>query len=323
MKNKTKQQKIKTGIIGYTSELNKVFRTYVEDKKILKNFKFSFYDFKAKDKFSILGEFLGKSIVVKYPDPDSIKKIDLLLVLSQNPQNKEIKKLFKGKIVDVLGALKNYDILYQEDTIEELREAKIIKVPSSVSYIIFKIFKVIRENFGLEWGIVNIFLPASFKEGGVDEFVEQVYDSINMKPMKKKVFKDRVAFNFLHAGNEIEKNIENELDKLLSDSIGINASFASIFHSLSFFLQFKTKKNIEKDIFKYSFDIEKIFNFSDKKVISPVEIGGSEKIHLSKLKEFNNLKNTYFLNASADNYISGKILSTVDILNYLQENLFV
>ncbi len=316
-----KQKKIKVGILGYTSELAKELKSFIEEEDIFNELIFHFYDLNAKDEYSILGDFREESIVVKYPEIEDLKEDDILILASNLPQNDDIVKLYNsGVVIDIANSLKTYTLLYKGEEKETLISSKIIKLPEPSSFILYKILNPIKKSFGIEWVMVNIFYPASSKEGGIDNFVDQIFNSLNMQPINKEIFNEQIAFSFAPIDEELEDRIKGETRELLGfKNIGVESFFASVFHSFSFFIHFKTLKPIEEDIFKYSFESENFFRFSRKRVTSPLEAAGNTKIDLSFLRKVKDIENTYFLNASADNFKVGIILSTVEILKKLTE----
>ncbi len=317
----TKQKKIKVGILGYTSELAKELKSFIEEEDIFHDLIFHFYDLNAKDEYSILGDFREESIVVKYPEIEDLQEDNILILASNLPQNDDIVKLYSsGVVIDIANSLKTYSLLYKGEEKDTLISSKIIKLPEPSSFILYKILNPIKKSFGIEWAMANIFFPASSKEGGIDNFVDQILNSLNMQPINKEIFNEQIAFSFAPLDEELEDRIESETRELLGfKNVGVETFFASVFHSFSFFIHFKTLKPIEEDIFKYGFESENLFRFSRKRVTSPLEAAGKTKIELSFLRKIKDIENTYFFNASADNFKVGIILSTVEILKKLTE----
>ncbi len=316
-----KQKKIKVGVLGYTSELSKELKSFIEEENLFEGLRFNFYDLNAKDDYSILGDFRDESIVVKYPKIEDLKENGILILTSNLPQNEDIVKLYKdGIVIDIADSLDEYSLLYSGEEKEVLRNSRIIKLPQPASFILYKILTPIKKSFGLKWALSNVFFPASSKEGGIDNFLDQILNSLNMKPINKEIFNEQIAFSFAPIEEEVERKIEEETRELLGmREVGVESFFASVFHSFSFFIHLKTAKPIEEDIFKYSFEVESFFRFSRKRLTSPIEAAGNSKIELSFLRKVKDMENTYFLNASADNFKVGIILSAVEVLKKLTE----
>jgi aspartate-semialdehyde dehydrogenase len=313
----SKQINRKIGIIGYESELSKELIKLLENLKA-PNAEYSFYDYKAKEEFSIIGSFKKESVLIKFPDINSLVQNDILIIVSEFNEIKELLKKHKGILIDLSDTLKKYDYLYNEDNKIILKDIKTIKIPSASSFIIYKILKPVQDNFGLEYMNSTIMFPVSVKEGGVKELLSQTIDTLNVKSIKPEIFLNPVAFSFSETDSDMEDMINKELQQLLNNNnIRITGFIAPIFHSISFFMFLKSKKPIKSDILKYSYDIMNIFNLTDKKVIPPQKASETDKILISEIKNFN--KTEFFINAAADNFKTAVLNNTIKLLKEILE----
>ncbi len=313
----SKQKNRKIGIIGYESELSKELLKSLENSSE-PNIDYTFYDYNAKEEFSIVGSFKGESTVIKFPEIDSLIKNDIIIIASEFHDIKEFSKRYKGILIDITDSLNKYDYLYNEDKEADYENIKTIKIPSASSFIIYKILKPIQDNFGLEYINSTIMFPVSIKEGGVKELLSQTIDTLNVKSVKPEVFSNPVAFSFSEIDSGKEEIISNELQILLDNkNIRITGFLAPIFHSISFFMFIKSKKPVQKDILKYSYDIMNLFNLTDKKVIPPQKAAEQDKILISDIKYFN--KTEFFINAAADNYKTAIFNSVIKLLKKILE----
>jgi len=58
----TQRKKVKIAIVGYTIDLGKELKEYIEKKKIFGDVSFSFFDLSAVDDYSIVGDYSSKPI---------------------------------------------------------------------------------------------------------------------------------------------------------------------------------------------------------------------------------------------------------------------
>ncbi len=311
----------KIGIVGYNSEISKELRNLIEEKTdfdFLKSYEYSFYDYSAKEEFSIIGSLNNESIIVKYPQMESLIQNDILILTIPFEEIDELKNNYKGIIIDISDSLKEYDFLYREGETSDFHNIKTIKIPSASSWTIYRILKPIEEKFGLEYVNSTILFPVSIKEGGINELLNQTIDTLNIKSIKPEIFSDQVAFSFSAMDDKLEDSINKEI-KILFDNINIKivGFIAPIFHSISFFIFLKTKKPIEEDVLKFSFDIMDDFEFINKKVVQPQKAAESDKILLSEIKHFD--KTDIFLNAAVDNFKTAVLKGTINLLKKIME----
>ena len=92
---------------------------------------------------------------------------------------------------------------------------------------------------------------------------------------------------------------------------------APVFHSISFFIFFKTEKPVEDDVLKFSYDITNLISLTDKKVILPSIASESDKILLSEVKRFSDTD--FFINSAADNFKTSALDGAIKLLIKLME----
>ncbi len=316
----TKKKKHKIAILGYTSDYGKELKEYIEKNYLFGDHEFLFFDFSAVDDYSIIGEFREKPVLVKYPHVDEIKDIDLLVVAGAFPQNSDVSKLTNATILDLTSLIEPFD--YVTDGLYE-KKKRVFRLAHPLSIISGKFLQKLSSVFGIEYVNMTGLFPASFKNKGIEALFEQTIDVLNMKEVDSSPFQGTLAFDFLPVeSKDILLTIENEIKNIYGiNNTFVHGFYVPVFHSITVEIFFKTKKTIDEDVLKYTFDLDKNFEFERSLTIKPSEISGKEKIFISSLRVSREIEKLYHVSITADNYLEGIIKPSVEFIeNFLSQN---
>ena len=187
-----------------------------------------------------------------------------------------------------------------------LRPAGYFVNPHPAAIVIARVLSRLHDAFGVQWSAVTILEPASERGNeAVDELQEQTVNLLNFYEVSHKVFKGQLAFNILaeHEGsNHTEKMVLKHLASILGDAFPkpmITAIQAPVFHSHAFsvFVQLLSTPD-EEEIVRQLNRSTGSFVFDEP---SPVEVVGTDTVHIDRIRRDPNHKGACSLWLVADN----------------------
>lgn len=157
----------------------------------------------------------------------------------------------------------------------------------------------------------------------IDELFRESKNVLEGGLAQKKVFARPIAFNVIPQVDKIledgftkeEKKIILEVKKLVRDSIDVVATSVrvpvAVGHSISLSLQFKNKFTLDEviKVLKNSYGVK----LSDDSYETPLEIEGSDLVHVGRLRIDPTVPNGLLLWLTSDNLRRGAALDAVEI----------
>jgi len=233
----------------------------------------------------------------------------IIFASTEDITKKYAKKLASGgkKVIDVTGVFDtDTDVPMIINSVNQADIAKasknIIAVPNSIASQIAVALKALHSKYQVERVITSTYQSVSYygKEA-MDELFNQtrgIY--VNESPIHhKKIFSKQVAFNvlpqvsnFISGGDTDEEwKINLHLKKTLSQDIKVHANSAIIptFAGSAAYVNIETKNDIDvedvKEILKETEAVVLFDRVSEEGYVTPAEVGGEEKIYVSRLRQ--------------------------------------
>lgn len=249
-------------------------------------------------------------LIVNNIDGYDFSKIDVVIFASTiDITKKYAKKLATEgkKVIDVTGL---YDldedvpmIISSVNQIDIEKATKnIISVPNSIASQIAVVLKELHSKYEVERVVASTYQSVSYYgKDAMDELFNQtrgIY--VNEPPLNhKKVFSKQIAFNvipqvssFISGGETDEEwKVNLHLKKILSNNIRVHANSAIIptFAGSAAFVNVETRNDIDidevREILKETESLVLFDRVYEEGYVTPAEVGGEEKIYVSRLRQ--------------------------------------
>ena len=310
------RKNLKIALLGYTGDIAREFRERLGESELLSESSITFYDYSVEEEYSLLGDYKGEGIVVRYPSLKELQEHDLLILLAASAKNRDLAKHFTGRVLDCADSLDVYDCLYSSRDEEPLASARVIKVPHPAAAVASLLLGVLIERIDPEWIHLQILLPASIKDKGVESLASQIMDHLNLAEVSPEPFGGTLAFNLLSPEEEERERIEREVTATAQGRFSLECFYTGIFHGIHLQGTFRGgPKGLKKgwpSLFEGFSDLE----MTVESALSPRDAVGSSRVRVSRLREYagGDGKTIRSFSAAADNYLSGVIAPAFAIL---------
>ncbi|MCF8462433.1 MAG: aspartate-semialdehyde dehydrogenase [Rickettsiaceae bacterium] len=216
------------------------------------------------------------------------------------------------------------------DKLTEYKNLNIVASPNCNAIPISIVLKPLEENFGINRAIISTYQAVSGAgKSAMDELYEQTKAKFIFEDLEPKYFPKPIAFNIIpqigsfeldgYTGEETK--IRQELQKILAKNIAISVTSVRVpvfvGHSASINVEFEDEYDIEeiKNSLASAEGIEFLHDF--KSYDTPLDIAGSDKVHVSRLRRDSGKNNAINLWVASDNLRKGAGLNAVQIAEEL------
>lgn len=198
--------------------------------------------------------------------------------------------------------------------------------PHPAAIVIARVLSRLHNTFGVHSAAVTVLEPASERGNtGVDELQEQTVNLLNFQQVSSKVFAGQLAFNILPeqaASERTESRILEQVAGILGKTFPqptITAVQAPVFHSHAFsvFVQLLKHPSVEEIVSQLGQNGGGVTLHDAANGPSPVEVVGTDTIHVGRVRRDLNHEGAYALWLVADNLrvaASNAILTAENIM---------
>ncbi|MGQ9470518.1 MAG: Asd/ArgC dimerization domain-containing protein [Candidatus Aminicenantales bacterium] len=325
----------RVALVGTDSLRGREIKSALAEKKFPLSH-IEFYDPEVAEEFSKLTEFAAEPKVIHHLDVELLEGIDLVFLAADEATNRRcgemaLKKKFRAidlqqtfsaqKEVPVVVAGVNDHLLGEQDHF-------LVSNPHPVTIILSHFLHLLRPSFGLVRALAFVLQPASaFGELGIEELANQSVSLLSSSPVKKKVFREQVAFNLVSPIDKIspdgfsvdEKLILSEVKRVLQQPdlpLSLSLIQAPVFHTyaLMIFIEFERPATL-KDVTAL-FQLRPHFRFPGSKkrlMVDSLSVAGKEEIFIGQIKQEEAFPAAFWIWAIADNLTLGSALNAIQI----------
>lgn len=267
--------------------------------------------FETEEYAGLLQEFAGDIQITQVISPTAFSDIDIAF-FACSPEIMQAYIASGAKFPDLtidLTQVGHDGALYLNGISDSriLRPQGYFVNPHPAAIVIARVLSRLHNTFSIvESAMVTLLEPASERgNAGVDELQSQTVSLLNFQPIEKKIFSGQLAFNLLpeaEASARTESRIFGQLDQILGKTVpkpAITALQVPVFHSHVFSMMVGLLGNPKpEDLFSHLTADANFVGDDSKEGPSPVKVVGSDKIHIGRVRNFNNV---YAIFAAADN----------------------
>jgi len=329
----------RVALVGTDSLRAQEIKNALEEKKFPLT-TIEFYDPTVEEEYSKLTEFASEPRVIHHLDFSLLEGLDLVFLAADEATNRRcgqmaLEKKFRAidlhqtfsadEKIPVIVAGVNDEVIIQQD-------AFLISNPHPATIILAHLLHLLKPHFGLVKVLAFVLQPASaFGESGIDELANQSASLLTAASIKKKVFREQVAFNLLapieKAGPDgftaDEKLIMTEVRRVMQEP-GLPLSLClvqvPVFHTYAImtYLEFERPTNIRE--VESLFQAHSLFRLADARnrlTVNSVSVAGKEEIFIGQIKQEESSPCGLWIWAIADNLTLGSALNALEIARFL------
>ncbi|MCX7975416.1 MAG: Asd/ArgC dimerization domain-containing protein [Candidatus Aminicenantes bacterium] len=299
-----------------------------------------FYDPEVETEYSKLTEFAAEPRVIHHLDFSLLEGLDLVFLAADEATNRRcgemaLERKFRAidlhqtfsanESVPVVVAGVNDEIIIEQD-------AFLISNPHPVTIILSHLLHVLRPHFGLVRVLAFVMQPASaFGESGIEELANQSVSLLSSTSLKKKVFREQVAFNLLapldKAGPDgftpDEKLIVGEVRRVLrAPQLPLSLSLIQVpvFHTYAIMTYFEFEQPVKVKQVEFLLQANSLFRLANAKKrlsVSSISVAGKDQIFIGQIKQEESFPSGLWIWAIADNLTLGSALNALEIARFI------
>ena len=216
------------------------------------------------------------------------------------------------------------------DELADYKNINIIASPNCNAIPISIVLNSLEEHFGIKRAVISTYQAVSGAgRDAMDELYEQTKVRFVFKDLEPRFFPKPIAFNIIpqigsfevdgYTGEE--NKIRQELKKILGKNIAISVTSVRVpvfvGHGASINIELEEEYDLEeiKQVLSSAQGIE--FLQDPKSYDTPLDIAGSDKVHVSRLRKDSDKNNAINLWIMSDNLRKGAALNAVQIAEEL------
>lgn len=295
-----------------------------------------FFDPEVEEEYSKLTQFQDEPKVIRRVAPEALEGMDLVFLAADRETNRVFGSLAQEKGFQAIDLGETFSgeeeippvVAGVNDEVIAKNKFPLIANPHPVTIILSSLLHRLIPNFGVSRAIAFVLQPVSaFDESGIEELASQSASLLSSASLKKKVFREQIAFNILsHTealdGNGFssgERQIIAEIKRILGLSdlpLSLSIVQAPVFHTYSImaYAELAREATIK--------DIENLYRESPLFKISPaaasctassISVAGKEQIFIGQIKKEEAIPNAFWIWTVADNLTRGSALNALEI----------
>ncbi len=299
-----------------------------------------FYDPDVKEEYSKLTEFASEPRVIHHLDVELLEGLDLVFLAADEATNRRCgafareKKFWAIDLHQTFSAENEVPIVVAGVNDSLLREAEIslISNPHPVTIILSHLLYLLQSSFGLVRALAFVLQPASaYDESGIEELANQTVSLLSSSSLKKKVFREQVAFNLISPVTKVgpdgfsadEKLIMAEVRRVLGKPqlpLSLTIIQAPVFHTYAIMLFLELEKQVKLKELESLFQAHHLFRLAGSKrgfPVNSVSVAGKEEIFVGQIKQESVFPSSFWVWALADNLTFGSALNALEIARIL------
>jgi len=295
-----------------------------------------FYDPDVQEEFSKLTQFGDSPKVIHHLDPRLLEGLDLVFLATDPTTGRECGRLAlkkKTRAVDLSGAFNNNPgvpvVVAGVNSGLVLKDAPfLIANPHAVTIILSQVFHSLIPRFGLKQALAFVLQPASaFADAGIEELAGQSAAMLSSAAVRKKVFKDQIAFNLLSHWEALdaggfsmgERRIMAEVGRVFRRPdfpLSLSMVQVPVFHTYAIMahLELEQETDIEglEDLFK-GHPLFQVPAASKTCPVTSLSVAGKDRIFVGQIKKDPSAPRRFWLWTVTDNLTFGSALNAVKI----------
>jgi aspartate-semialdehyde dehydrogenase len=333
------EKKFRVALIGTDTLRGKEIKSILSVKRFPLT-RIEFFDPDVDDEYSKLTQFEDEPKVIRHPNPDSLVGLDLVFLASDEKTNRTFGRLAaarKFQAVDLSGAFSEEEdvpliVAGVNDRVLSKRHFPLIANPHPVTIILSSLLDRLGRKFLLSRAIAFVLQPVSaFDESGIEELASQSAALLSGSALKKKVFKEQIAFNLLshteapdaNGFSSEERRIAAEIKRVLANPrlpLSLSLVQAPVFHTYAImvYVELTVAAGIEDlaSLYRAS-PFFKVGPASAACPVTAISVAGKEFIFIGRIKKEEVLPNAFWIWTVTDNLTRGSALNAWEIAKVL------
>ncbi len=338
MKNETE---FRVAVIGTDSLRGKEIKTLLSVKRFpLTNIEF--FDAGVEEEYAKLTEFRDEPRVIRPLRPDSLDGLDLVFFADQEASRAYSRLAGEKKFqaIDLSGSSGAQEgipliVAGVNDKVVSRKRFSLIANPHPVTIILSSLLHRLVIKFGINKAVAFVLQPVSaFDESGIEELASQSAALLSGSSLKKKVFREQIAFNILshteapdaNGFSSGERQIIAEVRRVLADPkfpLSLSIIQTPIFHTYSImaYVELGAPAGIAdlSALYRES-PLFKIGAASAACPISSISVAGKEQIFVGQIKKEESFPNGFWIWTVTDNLTRGSAVNALEIARILFES---
>lgn len=333
------KKKFRVALIGTDSLRGKEIKNVLSVKRFPLS-EIQFFDPTVEEEYSKLTQFADEPKVISRPDAESLSGVDLVFLSSDKETNRTYGRLAAEKNYQAIDLTETFSgaedvplvVAGVNDEILKQRDFPLIANPHAVTIILTSVLHRLTGRFEISRAVAFVLQPVSaFDESGIEELAAQSAALLTSSSLKKKVFKEQVAFNILShteapeasGFSSGERRIIAEIKRVLGRPelpLSLSLVQAPVFHTYAIMLYLELGTAAEIDDLVRLYRESPLFKVGSPTASCPitaVSVAGKEPIFIGQIKKEETLPNTFWIWTVTDNLTRGSALNAWEIAKIL------
>jgi aspartate-semialdehyde dehydrogenase len=301
---------------------------------------FELFDPDVEEEYSKLSQFRGEAKVVHALTPAALEGLDLVFLAADGKTDLRYGRMAAEKdftaidLGESFAADPKVPLIVAGINDASLRKDKppLIANPHPATIVLAHLLSTLGAGFGVAKAMSVVLEPVSaYAEEGIQELAEQSYALLGSSALKKRVFRDQVAFNLLthttkpdpNGFSPLENRIAAEVRRVLAPApppLSLSIILAPVFHTYSIMTHFELRRDVSAADVEGCLKTNDIFQpvtAGEAAAITPASVAGKDRIHLGPVKKDPAIAGGFWVWAVADNLTVGSGLNAYGIARAL------
>jgi aspartate-semialdehyde dehydrogenase len=337
----TTNRKFRVALIGTDSLQGKEIKTLLSVKRFPLA-SIGFFDADVEEEYSKLTQFQDEPKVVHHLDAHALEGVDLVFLAADEETSRTYGRLAaekKFQAIDLTGAFSGDDsvpvvVAGVNDESAASQHNPIISNPRPATIVLAALLHRLIGKFGVSAAVAFILQPASaFDQAGIEELADQSTALLSGAALRKKVFKEQVAFNLLSRTEAPDANgfscgerqIIAEVRMVLGlpeFPVTLSIIQAPVFHTYSIMAYVELARRAEISALEALYRESPLFKVGPRSAscqVSSISVAGKEQIFIGQIKKEEARPNAFWIWTVADNLTRGSALNALEIAKTLLE----
>ncbi|MGB7295687.1 MAG: Asd/ArgC dimerization domain-containing protein [Candidatus Aminicenantales bacterium] len=333
------RKKFRVALVGTDSLRGKEIKTILSVKKFPLS-QIEFYDVDVDEEYGKLTEFRDEPRVIHHPSGEALEGLDLVFLAGGKETSRLYGRLAAEKrfqAVDLSEAFNGHEevplvVAGVNDSLLSSRRFPLIANPHPLTIILSSLLHRLIARFGLGKAVVVALQPVSaFDESGIEELASQSAAMLSSAALRKKVFREQIAFNILshteapdpNGFSSGERRVVAEVKKVLGLPdlpLFLSIVQAPVFHTYSVmaYLELQTEADIRslKDLYREG-PLFELSSATSSCAVSSISVAGKEQIFIGQIKREEGFPCSFWIWTVTDNLTRGSALNALEIARIL------
>jgi aspartate-semialdehyde dehydrogenase len=335
------ENEFRVALVGTDSLRGKEIKTLLSVKRFPLTH-IEFFDANVEEEYAKLTEFKDEPKVIRHLGPDSLGGMDLVFFADQEAGR--AYSLLAGEkkfqAIDLSGSYNGREdvpliVAGVNDSVIAQKRFSLIANPHPVTIILSSLLHRLIPKFGINKAVAFVLQPVSaFDESGIEELASQSTALLSGASLKKKVFRQQIAFNILshteapdaNGFSSGERKVIAEIKRVLTNPkfpLSLSIIQTPIFHTYSIMAYVELAAPASRPdligLYKGS-PLFKIGAASAACPVSSISVAGKEQIFIGQIKKEDRFPNRFWIWTVTDNLTRGSAINALEIARILFES---